>query len=284
MSAYIDSQTGSLGAIATYDEIADLPQFTKEGDQLEVTKAKGQPLETLQFVGGNQRENQVLGIAVGSSSTFVAGDFGILDTHPDPEFTVPIFTGDDQHLAIFYQASDNEQNVVRVVGDEHNYIGAFGAPVALLIGAVDGYYISTTDPISATRSGDDMLSYNETGLPTFVRYGAIKPSADGNAFVAADFTGTDGFSSTTGVVRDTRTAPDLGANYYRAVAVPDDQRDVTGILSPGFSGYEIENLDRYERQSGTIEIGGVDYKVWRSTDQASDVSSMDVLILQEPVL
>ena len=268
VSAYIDSQTGSLGAIATYDEIADLPQFTKEGDQLEVTKAKGQPLETLQFVGGNQRANQVIGLAVGDSAVFAAGDFGVLDTHPDPEAIVPTFTG-SKHLAIFYLDTDNEVDVVRLVGGLHNYIGAFGKPVALTVGAVDGYYIASENPIAAGRSGAKILAYNESGIPTFLRRSATRLESEGNAFTEEDFTGTNGTTSTNDAVAITDRSADR-ERLYTAYAVPSTQVPISGLYIRGFDQLLSQPVfDQYEEQSGGLSISGVQHQVFRSTGAAN---------------
>ena len=98
-------------------------------------------------------------------------------------------------------------------------------------------------------------------VPTHTRYVAAKATT---SFVEADFTG--GTSSTT----DTITLPTFTANRYIAIAVPDDTGDITSIVQQGGSRNQI---GAFTRVAGTIQIGGVAYKVWRSNSRFLPVTS-----------
>ena len=92
-------------------------------------------------------------------------------------------------------------------------------------------------------------------VPTHTRYAAVKETT---GFVAADFTG--GASSTTNTI----TTPTWASgSRYVAFAIPDDQPDLTSIVQQGGS---FEQITAFARVAGTIDIGGTDYKVWRSNE------------------
>jgi len=73
-------------------------------------------------------------------------------------------------------------------------------------------------------------------------------------FTAAEFTAETN--------SDQITIPTFSQNRYLAFAVPDDQDDITGLLVVG-SG--LNRISMFERVAGTLDIGGVDFKVWRSS-------------------
>ena len=86
-------------------------------------------------------------------------------------------------------------------------------------------------------------------------------SAD-DTFTAPEFTAM----STTHEI----TLPTFSQNRYLAFAVPDAENDITGLLVVG-SG--LNQFSAFERVTGVLDIGGTDYKVWRSMDVVFPVNS-----------
>ena len=279
-STYLD-QNGDIGAVLDYDEVSDVPTFVIDGDVLLISKVPGQPNTQLRFVGSVQRPYQALGIAVRDDASFVEADFGTIDTSPDDEVEIPPITG-NQYLALWYAADALEINVVQILGSRHNHRDEFGSPVALEVGGNAGFYIASNNALAAARGGTKILAYNLTGLSTFVRRSASRLSTDGNDFTAADFTGANGASSTTGVVPLIDRTD--GSHYYHAFAVPSAQNPITGILTRGFSGFEQEIVSQFEEQAGGLTIAGVAHRVWRSTSQYNRLGFAPRLIRQNPTL
>ena len=151
----------------------------------------------------------------------------------------------------------------------------FGQPVALAVDGADGYVYPSVASFNLPVLGDQEWALrSESGVPVFVRRSAVH-SRDMADFLATDFTGAMGTTST-----DKRiTTPTFTENSWLAFAVPDSTPDLTSIArSPGtFS----TGLSGYVRQAGTLEIAGVDYKVWRGTSLRNAFASNDEYIVEQ---
>ena len=136
------------------------------------------------------------------------------------------------------------------------------ASYAALAGATFTGAVAGIDPTAAahftTRSWVEGLL---NPVQTHTNYIAI--SAD-TTFTEAEFLAGN-TSTDENLVAPTFTSP---PSQYIAIAVPDDEDDITGITQGGISVFTS-----WERITGTINISGVAHKAWRTTAVQNDLAS-----------
>lgn len=240
------------------------------GEQLLIGKGDG---TYALFDGVPQRRSTSATIGARVGKNFAASDFSSVPTAmvATETLAVPQFTGTDKHIAIWWRAETPAIDTIRLYASaggllhgSHNYIDQFDKPVSLTLGGHGGFYIATTDPVAENRSGDILAAYSATGIPTFLHRAAIRPEADGNTFIASDFTGARGFSSTNEFV--TIDEAQVDTSYYDAIATPSTMIPVSEIYSRGFGeDYNVPTINRYTIQPGGLNIGGTDHQILRST-------------------
>lgn len=137
----------------------------------------------------------------------------------------------------------------------------FTQPVAITVDGTDGHVYPSWRALSLDVLNElKWILKAETNLPVYTRRMAFKAADE--AFVAADFSGALSSAST-----DRRiTSATITTNSYLALAVPDDTPDPTSLIQ-GSGTFGTDYLNQMTRQAGTIEIAGVDYKVWVSDGQ-----------------
>ena len=134
----------------------------------------------------------------------------------------------------------------------------FSQPVAITVDGTDGHVYPSFRALSLDVLNElSWILKAETNLPVYTRRMAFKEADE--AFTAADFSGALSSAST-----DYRiSTPTITVNSYLALAVPDDTPDPTSLIQ-GTGPFGSDYLTSMTRQAGTIEIAGVDYKVWVS--------------------
>ena len=247
------------------------------GEQLRIQRSSGGTEVGSFYVDlAPQRARTLRRIAVKQSAVFNEADFASAPSQSTVEQTsVPDFTGSDYHIGIWWDGTDPSIDTLRLyredgilTGSPYNYISNFGDPVALQVGGVDGYYISTTNPVASNRGGDSIVSYSTAGIPTFLRRTAVRAEDDGNVFTEADFLGTHGFSSLSAfiTVDETVLGTDGGEQYYQSIAIPSSTTPISGVFSRSFGDAYDQPVDRFfEDLAGGLLIDGVAHQVWRGT-------------------
>ena len=242
-------------------------------------------IETLRFIGTQQVSSVTRKAGVSANNVFVEADFTV-DTETE-RFTIPVHRN-PMYYALWQPAKETAITTIRRSGSNLNLFLRYGPPVALTIGTVAGFYWRANAQAPASASALDYVLGSMTDLPVFRRYFGQKAYADGLApggttpeppdFVAADFTGPVGASSLTAEVPQPGyvtpvgstclTDANLSCRHWVAWAVPETTPD---ILTVG-TGIAAQDIDRFTRQAGMLQIGGVNYKVWKGKTLLRDLT------------
>lgn len=266
-----------------------------QGDQILISQQNAQGLlESVSFLGGVQRSivrtartaTRTADDDFSAGAELTAGALSVIESFRFPNFADPSF------LAIWYPATEDEIDTIRLLGSPINYRESFGKPIAQTIGGVAGFTIVSKNKLPTSRARADVLCYNTSGVKTYLRYAASLQNMEINPpdWVAANFAGASAASSTTGRISWTTEDVAGATSRWDAFAVPDDTEDVNNVQDH-FSAAIRDIFDNalfltlWERQAGTIEINGVDYKVWRGKfPKSTGVQEEDLTLFQYPFL
>ena len=133
------------------------------------------------------------------------------------------------------------------------------AAYAALAGATFTGVAAGIDPTADQHFATKAYVDSRTGTPSqdHTNYGGVSTDA---VFTEAEFTTT---SQTHSIM-----VPTYMGERYIAIAVPDAEGDITNITQGG-----IPIFGSWQRITGTLDIGGVAHKVWRTTAIQNDLAS-----------
>ena len=151
------------------------------------------------------------------------------------------------------------QAIVALIPDSIARDTEVAAAYAALAGATFTGVTAGIDPTADQHFATKAYVDSRTGTPAqdHTNYGGVSTDA---VFTEAEFTTT---SQTHSIM-----VPTYMGERYIAIAVPDAEGDITNITQGG-----IPIFGSWQRITGTLDIGGVAHKVWRTTAIQNDLAS-----------
>lgn len=218
---------------------------------------------TERFLGAKQplRFDRIAATTTGTPASLTAAVFGAGIETQYEVVTIPANRLQNAYIGLWQEADGIEMTGINILGN--NLWSQFLGPIALEVGGEDGYYWHSNRAWTSSADLEVRMLF-DSELKVFRRYSGARLDSRGNTFDAADFMGATGQSSLRSDIEIVNlSAPFVDQQYRRAFAVPADTPDIIQILQT--FGFIFDHFVQYERQPGTIQIGGDAYKVWRST-------------------
>ena len=238
--------------------------MTKEGDDLIlITLANDGTLEGQRFRGSRQPKSFTRRAAISADDVLTVSEFNA-GTSSQSDVVAVRGGGVARYLAFWQPETELEVTTLRPLDTEPNLRGRFRSAQPLTVGGEAGYYWESTALISANLLGRNwMIDSTGANFVPFPRVWCTKLADE--AFTTADFAVAANVSVSYEALTDppvTAEGADGGDTIYRALWVPEDTPDVTGILSDSGFGGSLNLISGFTLQVGTVVWDGIDGKVW----------------------